>query len=98
VTIYLFLLFLFQFTFFLGATLGLFLLFSLAFILLSLVTHVFFSLFGNDLRRIAATNVDLTRFKKNQLPIIWNAIVREFNKYAIFCQIKIYFSFSLKVD
>jgi hypothetical protein len=48
------LLFSFQFPFFTGRTLGLFLLFSLAFILTSLVTHGSFSVIENEFARVAS--------------------------------------------
>jgi len=52
----LFLLFFFQFSFFLWTKMGLFLLFPFAFIFFPLITHIYFSLLENDLRRIVAAN------------------------------------------
>ncbi len=48
---HLFLLFSFQFSFFLWSKLGLFLMFPLSFIFFSLITHIYFSLLENYLRR-----------------------------------------------
>ena len=50
-TEHLFLFFSFQFSFFLWIKLGLFLMFPFAFIFFSLITHIYFSLLENDLRR-----------------------------------------------
>jgi len=51
------LLFFFQSSFFLWTMHGLFMLFPFAFILFSLITHIYFSLLGNDLRRTVEPNV-----------------------------------------
>ena len=53
---HLFLLFLFQFSFFFSTKLGLFLLLPFAFIFFPLITHVCFSLLENDLRRTVEAN------------------------------------------
>jgi hypothetical protein len=51
---HLFLLFFFQFSFFLWIKLGLFLFFPFAFIFFPLISHICFSLLENDLRRTVA--------------------------------------------
>ncbi len=51
---FLFLLFFFRFSFFFWIKLGLFLLFPFAFVFFPLITHIYFSLFENELRRTVA--------------------------------------------
>ena len=56
----LFFLILFLFSFLLWIKLGLFLMFLLAFVLFSLITHIFFSLFESELRRTVVAKPRLT--------------------------------------
>jgi hypothetical protein len=66
-TIHFFLLFSFQFSFFLWTKVGLFLLFPFAFIFLPFIAHIYFSFLENDLFMPMPPNFDLGGLKHSAL-------------------------------
>ena len=72
---HLFLLFSFQFSFFLCTKLGFFLMFPFAFIFFSLITHIYFSLLENDLRRTAHYLIGYYQYSRTK-SILLSAILK----------------------